>query len=195
VALVAVDEDVVALEVAVDDRRVARVQVGEAPQQLPRPRPDGAQVHAGVPEAVGAERAGGEELGDEVEAAPGHVHPRRVEADDAVVPELAQQLHLRVHALHGVRGAEHVGEARLVPRHLHAALLVEAPVHRLHGAFAQELVEPSIATGGVSLDVSVGVVSRRRPIQPTPDAAAPPCRRHGGRRSARDDGALFPSLN
>lgn len=54
---------------------------------------------------------------------------------------------------------------------------------------------PSIATGGVSLDVSVGVVSRRRPIQPTPDAAAPPCRRHGGRRSARDDGALFPSLN
>lgn len=54
---------------------------------------------------------------------------------------------------------------------------------------------PSIATGGVSLDVSVGVVSRRRPIQPTPAAAAPPCRRHGGRRSARDDGALFPSLN
>jgi len=140
-ALVPVDEDVVALEVAVDDRRVEAVEVGEAPQDLARPGADGAEADARVAAAVGAERAGGEELGDEVEGAAGQVHPRGVEADDGVVTEPAQQLHLRVHALHRVGGPEHVAEAGLVPRHLHAKLLVEAPVHRLHGALAQKLVE------------------------------------------------------
>jgi hypothetical protein len=52
------------------------------------------------------------------------------------------------------------------------------------------LAYPSIAAGGVSLDVSVVAQYPRRPLRPPP-SAAPPCHRHA---RLPPHGALFPSV-
>ena len=109
--LAAVNEDVVALEVAVDD--AARVEVREALEDLAAPAPDRGGAGPRVSPAVLPQRAGGEELGDEVDggaAGPGGrgsrgrvggvgVDPGGVEAHDGAVAERLEQVDLAVETL------------------------------------------------------------------------------------------------
>jgi hypothetical protein len=125
-ALAPVHEDVVALEVAVDDP--VRVQVGEAVQHLPAPAPDGGAAHAAVQVPVLPERAGGEELRDEVDGAAGRVHPGRVQPHDGAVAEGFEEVDLAVEAFQLAGAAEEAVQPHLVPRHLHASVLVEGAV-------------------------------------------------------------------
>ena len=73
--LVAVDEDVVALEVAVDGGRRVCVEVGEPVEDLCAPAPHRRHAHPPVLLPVLTERAGDEELDDEVEGAAWRVDP------------------------------------------------------------------------------------------------------------------------
>lgn len=131
---VAVDEDVAAIEVAVDDAGVVGVEVVEAEEDLPGPllqRLDGDVPVAG---AVLAEAAGVADLGDEAEDAGVAVEPDLVEPDDVVVAEGAEEAHLGVEPVHHAGVAVRQGaEADAVPGHLDAFLLVEGAVDLLHG--------------------------------------------------------------
>ena len=127
-ALVAVDEDVVALEVAMDDGRRVGVEVGEAVEDLRAPAPHRRRAHPPVPLPVLAERAGDEELGDEVEGAARRVHPVGVEAHDAAVAERGEEVDLAVEPLQLAAAPHDVAQPHLVPRHLHSPPLIELTI-------------------------------------------------------------------
>lgn len=61
----------------------------------------------------------------------GGVGPGRVEPHDGAVAEGLEQVDLAVEALQLRRAAQEVVQLHLVPRHLHAPVLVEGPVHSL----------------------------------------------------------------
>lgn len=98
-AKMAVDKDVVALEVAVDDRRVVVVEVVEAIKYLARPVLDGPQAETPVSPPVLSKGTGGEHLGDEVEGPPGDVDPGGPELDDGRVAQSLEQVNLGVEPL------------------------------------------------------------------------------------------------
>ena len=145
-ALAAVDEDVVALEVAVDDRRRVAVQVHQAAQNLPGPPLEHLDVDRPlVLLPVLPERPRGEQLGDEVDGRVRVVEPAVVEGHDVAVLQLFQDADLREEpvALGGAarRLADELGHSDLVPGDFRAFLLVESLVDRLEGAAAEDLVE------------------------------------------------------
>jgi len=93
-AVVAIDEDVAAVEVAVDDAGAVGVEVVETLQDLARPLLERLDGDVAVAVAVLAEAPGGADLGDEIEHAGIAVQPHLVEADDVLERLLA------VHAVH-----------------------------------------------------------------------------------------------
>lgn len=142
-AVVAIDEDVAAVEVAVDDAGVVGVEVVEPLEDLARPLLERLDGDVAVSVAVLAEAPGGADLGDEVEDAGVAVQPHLVEADDVVVAERAEEAHLGVEALHHAGVA--VGQRPqpdAVPRHLDPLLLVEPAVHLLDGPEPQHVRVP-----------------------------------------------------
>lgn len=142
-AVVAIDEDVAAVEVAVDDAGVVGVEVVEPLDDLARPLLERLDGDVAVSVAVLAEAPGGADLGDEVEDAGVAVQPHLVEADDVVVAERAEEAHLGVEALHHAGVA--VGQRPqpdAVPRHLDPLLLVEPAVHLLDGPEPQHVRVP-----------------------------------------------------
>ena len=95
-ALVLVDKDVVALQVAVHDGRGLRVQVVQAPQDLPGPRLDRPQIQVGLELGRVLLQRLRARLGDKVDA---HLvllrdDPAVVELDDVLVVEGFQNLNL-----------------------------------------------------------------------------------------------------
>ena len=122
----AVDEDVVALDVAVDDLGVPRVQVRESFQNLPHPPLDDLPPHDLHPLNEALERARGQDLGDKAHFPPIAVHPGPVKIDDVLVIQPVQQPHFVDHARLLVR--RHVLEVDDVPGDLDALdAIVRAP--------------------------------------------------------------------
>nr|GMD20248.1 hypothetical protein Iba_chr07fCG3070 [Ipomoea batatas] len=117
----AIDKNVVALEISVDHRRIMAVlhqfhistlSLSSNGQKSSSTSPNyefhvetkfttpfltkmEARNEAGLP----SERAGSEHLGDEIEGPALDINPRRIEPDDGSVSERAQKMHLRVKPL------------------------------------------------------------------------------------------------
>ena len=183
---VAVDEDVAAVEVAVDDAGVVGVEVVESEEDLARPLLERLDGDVAVAVAVLAEAAGGADLGDEVEHAGVAVEPDLVEADDVLVVEGAEEAHLGVEALHHGRVA--VGERaqpHAVPRHLDPFLLVEPAVHLLHGAEAEHVGVPPEPPRRVHLLERLLLLPRRRRHRHAPLLLLPPADAAGRPRRRR----------
>jgi len=157
-ALAAVDKDVVAFQVPVDDRRRVPVEVHEPAEDLPGPPLEHLDVdRALVLLAVLPQRAAREQLGDEVDrrraaAAPAPastagavVEPAVMKGHDVAVLELLQHADLGEQPValgRAARGlADQLGDADLVPGNLGALFLVEGLVDGLEGAAAEDLVE------------------------------------------------------
>mmetsp|Transcript_12769 Transcript_12769/g.46711 ORF Transcript_12769/g.46711 Transcript_12769/m.46711 type:complete len:257 (+) Transcript_12769:2907-3677(+) len=107
--------------------------------------------------AILAQSPGGEDLSYEVDFPARLIHPRVVQFDDVLVLEVPQQVDLLLQALTLLLGAEQALRVQLVPRHLHALLLVECAIYRLGGSHAQHFARPSIAASRVHFLKVAGV--------------------------------------
>ena len=146
----AVDEDVVAFQVAVDDRRGVAVQIDEPAQNLPCPPLQDLDVDRPlVLFAVLPQSARGEKLGDKIHGCRAPVvKPAVVEGHDVAVLKLLQHADFREQPVALGRAArvaggiaDELGDPNLVPGDLCAFFLVKGLVNGLEGPAAEDLVE------------------------------------------------------
>lgn len=129
---VAVDEDVTAVQVSVDDAGVVGVQIMEASENLHTPFLECLRGHVAVLVSVVPEAARGACLGDEVDSVGVGIFPEVVEGYDVVVLESLEQLDLGSQPGDDGGIAAEVPEPDLVPRHVPPFMLVEPSVNFLH---------------------------------------------------------------
>mmetsp|Transcript_17782 Transcript_17782/g.53545 ORF Transcript_17782/g.53545 Transcript_17782/m.53545 type:complete len:298 (+) Transcript_17782:4301-5194(+) len=149
--LAAVDEYVVALQVAVNDGRAVAVQIHQPTQDLPCPAFQHIIINEFVPFAVLAQGARSEQLSDEVDAVVLGVQPGVVETHDIFVLQLLEHPDLREQAISLLLAVHQLHNSDLVPSDFCALLLIEPLVNCFERSTAQNLCKATISAGGVFL--------------------------------------------
>lgn len=160
-SVVAVDKDVVALEVAVDDGRVVGVEIDESLENLAAPRFEDLGLERaleGLFEVL-LQCAGRHELGhkdDTFASVGGFSGPGGVEVDDVLVANGLQDFDLGEDFL-GLFLGEMV-DAELVPCDLDTFFLIKSPVDMLVSTLAENLVAALESIRRVCFQRILGVV-------------------------------------
>lgn len=160
-SVVAVDKDVVALEVAVDDGRVVGMEVDESLQNLAAPRLEDLGLERaleGLFEVL-LQCAGGHEFGhkdDALAAVGGFGGPGGVKVDDVIVTDGLEDFDLGEDLL-GLFLGEMV-EAELVPCDLDTFFLIKRSVDIFISALAENLVAALESIRGVGFQRTLSIV-------------------------------------
>lgn len=135
-AYVAIDEDVTAIQISMNNARLMRVKIIQSPEDLNRPFLEGLKRDVPVLLPVVPQIARSASLRDEIERIMLRIFPEMVKKYDVFIVKSLEKLDLRTEPNdHGWIATE-VPEADLVPGHVRALALIECAIHLLHGTTA-----------------------------------------------------------